>query len=147
MKANYIYLFLTISIFYLAECRVTNRTVDFEKSRKEWLDKVAISIKGKETKQVDSVFTNLKVLGGFEAENLLFAMDAWSKALGVSCNHCHNTSDFASDEKENKLISREMVVMGIGISEKLKSIKGLSAKPIVNCITCHRGQLKPAIKL
>ena len=96
---------------------------------------------------VDSVFSGLKVLGGFPAENLVFAMNAWSRGLGVSCGHCHNTDNFSSDEKQKKEIAREMVNIGNMISEKLKTINGLSDRPIVNCITCHRGELKPAFRL
>lgn len=96
---------------------------------------------------VDSVFSNLKVLGGFPAENLVFAMDAWSKGLGVSCGHCHNTGNFASDEKLKKGIAREMVQMGNIINAKLKTIEGLGKRPVVNCITCHRGELKPALSI
>ena len=104
-------------------------------------------IKGKEKMKVDSVFENLKVLGGFPAENLVFAMEAWSVGLGVSCGHCHNTDNFSSDEKAKKEISREMVKMGNMISKQIKTINGLSERPIVNCITCHRGELKPAFRM
>lgn len=104
-------------------------------------------IKGKEKMRVDSVFTDLKVLGGFPAEFLVRAMNSWSRALGVSCGHCHNTDNFSSDEKNTKLIAEEMVNMGKMISDKLKTIKGLSERPIVNCTTCHRGELKPAFNM
>jgi hypothetical protein len=104
-------------------------------------------IKGKEKMMVDSVFKNLHVLGGFPAENLVFAMNAWSRGLGVSCGHCHNTGNFSSDEKQKKSIAREMVTMGNMISQQLKTIEGLSERPIVNCITCHRGELKPAFRM
>ena len=117
-----------------------------ELDRKKYMDQVLLTIKGKEKMAVDSVFTNLKVLSGFPAENLVFAMNAWGKALGVSCGHCHNTSDFALDEIDKKEIAREMVSLGTLISDKLKTIKGLSARPIVNCTTCHRGTLKPEFR-
>lgn len=104
-------------------------------------------IKGKEKMTVDSVFTNLKVLGGFPAENLVLAMNSWSRALGVSCGHCHSSIDFALDEKQKKQIAREMVKMGNMISANLKTINGLGNRPIVNCITCHRGELKPAFRM
>jgi len=110
------------------------------------MDQVLLAIKGKEKMSVDSVFTNLKVLSGFPAENLVFAMNAWGKALGVSCSHCHNTSDFALDEIDKKEIAREMVSLGTIIGDKLKTIKGLSPRPIVNCTTCHRGVLKPEFR-
>ena len=118
-----------------------------EKDSAKYTAIVSEKIRGKEKVMVDSVFANLKVLGGFPAENLVFAMNSWSRALGVSCGHCHNTNDFANDEKEKKEISRQMVEMGNLISQKLKTIKGLSQKPIVNCTTCHRGELKPAFRL
>ena len=118
-----------------------------EKDRAKYIALINDQIKGKEQAAVDSVFANLKVLGGFPAENLVFAMNAWSRGLGVSCGHCHNTSDFASDEKEKKDIARQMVEMGNMIGDKLKSIKGLSTRPVVNCITCHRGEIKPAFRM
>lgn len=104
-------------------------------------------IKGKEKMPVHSVFENLKVLGGFPAEILVAAMNSWGRALGVSCGHCHNTDNFSSDEKEKKAIAREMVNMSNLIRDKLKTIKGLSERPIVNCTTCHRGELKPAFRM
>lgn len=118
-----------------------------EHDRAKYIALIREQIKGKEQMMVDSVFINLKVLGGFPAENLVFAMDAWSKGLGVSCGHCHNTTNFASDEIQKKSIAREMVQMGNIINQKLKSIEGLSKRPVINCITCHRGELKPALSI
>lgn len=118
-----------------------------EKDRAKYTAIINESIKGKEKMIVDSVFSNLKVLSGFPAENLVFAMNSWSRALGVSCGHCHDTNNFADDEKQKKAISRQMVEMGNMISQKLKTIKGLSERPIVNCTTCHRGDLKPGFRM
>ena len=73
-----------------------------ETDRAKYIALINECIKGKERMKVDSVFDNLEVLGGFAAENLVFAMDAWSRGLGVSCGHCHNTDNFSSDEKEKK---------------------------------------------
>ena len=118
-----------------------------EQDRAKYIALINEKIKGKEKMMVDSVFSNLKVLGGFPAENLVFAMNSWSRALGISCGHCHNTNNFASDEKDKKAIARQMVEMGNMISGILKTIKGISERPIVNCITCHRGELKPAFRM
>lgn len=115
-----------------------------EQDRKKYTDQVLLAIQGKEKMRADSVFTNLKVLSMVPSGNLVLIMNAYSKALGVSCRHCHNTSDFASDEKDKKEITRAMVDLSKEINEKLKTIKGLSARPIVNCTTCHRGDVKPA---
>lgn len=117
--------------------------------RDRFAAEVMARIKGRETAPVESVFTNLKVLGGFPAQNLVRAMNqGWGKALGVSCTHCHVPGDWASDAKPAKSIARDMVRMGNVISAQLRAIEGLKdRRPIVNCTTCHRGQLKPALNL
>lgn len=135
---------------FISQKPVENRKAyndSLEKDREFYIAIVNDQIKGKEKMPVDSVFLNLQVLGGFPAENLVFAMKAWSIGLGVSCGHCHNTTDFSLDHKLKKQIAREMVVMGNAINEKIRTIEGLSKRPIVNCITCHRGDLKPAFKI
>jgi hypothetical protein len=107
-------------------------------------------IRGKEKMPVDSVFKNLKLFKGMPAENLLRIMDkGWSRALGVSCGHCHNTADWASDEKTQKETTRGMARMNGRINnELLKEVPDLkSTNPIVNCTTCHRGQVKPALNI
>lgn len=113
--------------------------------RKKYADRVRASIAGKEQVAVDSVFKNLKVLGGFPAENLIFAMERWSEALGVGCDHCHVPNEWHQDVKKEKEIARQMVNLGEMVNAELRKIKGLkSEKPGVNCFTCHRGALKPA---
>ena len=117
--------------------------------RDRFAKEVLARIKGRENAPAESVFTNLQVLGGFPAVNLVRAMDqGWSKALGVSCTHCHVPGDWANDSKGPKSIARDMVRMGNVISTQLRSMEGLKdRRPIVNCTTCHRGQLKPALNL
>ena len=117
--------------------------------RSRFASEVLARIRGRENAPAESVFTNLQVLGGFPAANLVRAMDqGWSKALGVSCTHCHVPGDWANDSKAPKSIARDMVKMGNVISAQLRSMDGLKdRRPIVNCTTCHRGQLKPALNL
>ena len=117
--------------------------------RNRYANEVLASIKGRENAPAESVFKNLKVLGGFPAQRLVLAMNqGWGKALGVSCTHCHVAGDWANDLKKPKDIARDMVRMGNVISKQLASIQGLNdRRPIVNCTTCHRGQLKPALNL
>jgi hypothetical protein len=155
MKKFFVIGVITATVIFLTsfETRYGSETENIaindslEKDRAKYIAIINEKIKGKEKMLVDSVFSNLKVLGGFPAENLVFAMGSWSRALGVSCGHCHNTNNFADDEKQKKEISRQMVEMGNMISQKLKTIKGLSERPIVNCTTCHRGDLKPAFRM
>jgi formate-dependent nitrite reductase cytochrome c552 subunit len=70
----------------------------------------------------------------------------YSRALGVSCNHCHVEQDFASDDKRPKRAAREMAVMHRMINEQLKKMQNLETKSeerAINCATCHRGAINP----
>jgi hypothetical protein len=126
-----------------------SHTDSLKADRSLYVSRLKEEIKGHEQEQVQDVFGNLQVLGGFPAENLIIAMDKWAEGLGVSCSHCHNTTSFSSDEKKQKDVARQMVKMNNRINDELlKNISGLkSAVPRVNCITCHRGNLKPSLKL
>jgi hypothetical protein len=121
-----------------------------ELDRIKYIKLVLAKIKGRENLPVDSVFHNLKIFKGMPAKNLLGIMNiAYSKSLGVSCGHCHNTNDFASDEKKEKDITRDMSAMNKRINEDLlKNIKGLQGSTAaINCTTCHRGEIKPALDI
>jgi len=67
----------------------------------------------------------------------------------VTCTHCHVPEKWESDEKAQKPIAREMAGMMAKINgELLKGIKNLKSEtPTVNCTTCHRGEVKPALNL
>lgn len=117
--------------------------------RAKHINAIRKSIKGKENFPADSVFENIEIFKGAPAGRLLAIMDiAYSQSLGVSCGHCHNTNNFASEEKPEKQIAREMWAFAAQTRDLLKNVKGLkSENPTVNCTTCHRGQIKPALNL
>jgi Photosynthetic reaction centre cytochrome C subunit len=117
--------------------------------REKYFKEVMSTIKDKKDIGCDSVFTNIKTFTGTQqvkAEHLLWIMDYWGKALGVSCTHCHNPANWASEEKQTKQIAREMYSLRVTVNnEILKKIKGLqSATPRINCGTCHQGKILPA---
>lgn len=108
------------------------------------------SIAGRENEPAESVFTNIRSLTGVRAGNLPNIMNmGYSRSLGVSCTHCHVTSEWASDAKPQKQVARDMAAMVRAINgELLPRIANLSsARPVVNCTTCHRGNIKPALNL
>lgn len=108
------------------------------------------SIAGREGEPSEKVFKNIQNFKGVPAGRLLGAMEkGFSPALGVSCAHCHDPEHWESDAKDEKKATRGMMKMVGEINEKyLKGMPGLmSDKPIVNCTTCHRGQIKPALTL
>lgn len=85
-----------------------------------------------------------------------FVMTAIKKQLGVNCYYCHKTEgtgsserfDFASDEKPEKKIARQMLKMTIKLNKKYFGIKSTIAalyKPMVSCKTCHFGQPVPSL--
>jgi hypothetical protein len=100
-------------------------------------------------------FKNLKILPkNISKEDLDKVMDGFKAALGVKCNFCHAPSkdtsvhhpDFASDEKPEKKIAREMMKMTTKINKKYfsynKNEQG-EVVPAVECMTCHRGSEHP----
>jgi hypothetical protein len=107
-------------------------------------------IAGQETKPASEVFKNIQLLKAMPAGRLLKVMEfGYSKSLGVNCVHCHVVDQWEKDDKPAKQITREMIKMAGAINnDYLKNIKNLkSENPIINCTTCHRGQLKPALNL
>jgi hypothetical protein len=146
--AAFVFCFSTLTAFQGKQ--KMDKTDSIEADKAKYIAILREQIKGKEDVRVDSVFKNMQIFRGMPAKLLLNVMDkGWSKALGVSCGHCHNTNDFASDEKPQKQIAREMYKMTGKINtDYLEKIKNLqSVKPIVNCTTCHRGEVKPALNL
>jgi hypothetical protein len=70
----------------------------------------------------------------------------YSRALGVSCLHCHYGPDYSSDEKRPKRAAREMMALNKAVNEQLRTVKNLEGKPeehFVSCSTCHRGHVDP----
>ena len=114
------------------------------------VEQVLTSIAGHETEPAGQVFKNLKALGGLPARGLLNVMNlGYGRSLGVSCSHCHVVEDWASDAKPQKQIARDMAQMVTTINTQLlRNIQNLKGpNPIVNCTTCHRGMVKPALNL
>lgn len=109
-------------------------------------------IKGREQEPAEKVFKNIQMANvkTFPAARVLAMMEmGYARSLGVNCTHCHVPDKWESDEKPQKQIARDMAAMVMRINgEMLKGIKNLQGpQPTVNCTTCHRGQIKPALNL
>ncbi len=86
---------------------------------------------------------NLKVLQGIHSrDQLMNVMKGFTEALGVKCEFCHNTDNFASDEKIQKRTARLMVKMVSNIDNNY--IMGPQMEK-VTCFTCHRGSSVPKL--
>lgn len=109
-------------------------------------------IQGKEDLPADSVYQNLKLLGGIPAGRLPRIMNmGFSRSLGVSCDFCHKPGDYASDENPHKEIARQMMQMVQAINEdhlwKIEDLvegKAPQERPAANCTMCHRGEKEPS---
>lgn len=120
------------------------------RERARYVAEVRQQIAGKETLPASQVFRNVKMLGQVPAGRLLAIMNTgYGKSLGVSCTHCHVAGQWDSEEKTQKQTARDMAAMAATINnqllENIPNLKGPDA--VVNCTTCHRGQLKPALNI
>lgn len=114
------------------------------------LAKLREQIKGKENEPAPAVFKNIQTMKNTSAGRLLSVMEmGFARSLGVNCTHCHVPDKWESEDKPPKQIARDMSAMVSTINrELLKNIKNLkSESPIVNCTTCHRGEIKPALNI
>lgn len=119
-------------------------------SRDSMVRVVLASIAGRETQPAESVFTNVRLFRGVPAQQVLRIMNqGYGRALGVSCAHCHVLGEWASEDKPQKQVARDMVAMMRRInSELLPAVRNLrSDRPAVTCSTCHRGDVRPATSM
>ncbi len=114
------------------------------------LAKLRESIKGHEKEPAETVFKNIQKLKGVPAGRMLAIMQfGYARSLGVNCTHCHTPDKWESEDKRQKQITRDMAAMSARINgELLKGIKNLKSEaPTINCTTCHRGQIIPALDM
>jgi Photosynthetic reaction centre cytochrome C subunit len=107
-------------------------------------------IKGQEDKPAGEVFKNVQQMKDIPAKRLLAIMEVgYARSLGVTCEHCHVEGRWEADEKRPKLAARDMATMVKEINDRLAKMQNLEVQGQgrVNCTTCHRGSVKPALDL
>ena len=111
--------------------------------------RIKTTIAGREREPAERVFRNIRfeLFKAVPAEDLLDVMNGgYSRALGVTCTHCHVADDFSSDDKRPKRAARAMAEMHRGINQQLARMADLESAPedrFINCGACHRGSLRP----
>jgi photosynthetic reaction center cytochrome c subunit len=112
-----------------------------------FVQQITKQIAGHEQEPAGQVFKNIQVLKKTPAAKLLLIMNlGYSKALGVTCEHCHVKEDFSKDDKRPKRCARDMQQMHGDINQQLVKMQNLAPNPnghFINCSTCHRGQVDP----
>ena len=119
-------------------------------ARDSMMNAILQQIQGRGQMPAESVFKDIVILRGRPAASVPRIMNGgFGRSLGVSCAHCHDVQKFDSNEKPQKQIARDMwAMMGTINTQLLPTIKNLKGpQPIVNCTTCHRGMVKPALNL
>lgn len=113
---------------------------------------VIILAGGSATAQIPDKFTNLEVLPkDISKRELVSVMRGFASALGKRCNYCHvgenpqslEGYDFASDEKESKVVARTMMKMVDAINTTYLAELGREDVIRVRCVTCHHGISEP----
>ena len=133
-----------------AQTNPTPMPAPAEFDQKAALAKLREQIKGREKELSSAVFKNIQTMKDRPAGQLLAVMEfGYSRSLGVTCTHCHVPDKWESEDKPTKQVARDMSTMvGKLNGEMLKGIKNLkSTSPTINCTTCHRGQVVPALNL
>jgi len=112
-----------------------------------FVQKISKQIAGHEQEPAAKVFKNIHIMPIAPAARFLLIMNlGYSRALGVTCTHCHVEEDFSSDDKRPKRAAREMAAMHRSINDQLAKMQNLEANPqghFINCSTCHRGNVDP----
>ena len=122
--------------------------VETQRINDGFVQQILARIGNRQNDPAEQVFRNIQALRGVRAGQLLVIMNGgYSRALGVTCTHCHNEQDFASDEKRAKRAAQEMAVMHRSINTQLAQMKHLATPATenraINCSTCHRGTVNP----
>jgi hypothetical protein len=136
--------------FAAAQTTVSPTPTPAEFNQADAIAKLKEQIKGKEQEPAEKVFKSIQMLKGVPAARLLAIMEmGYARSLGVTCTHCHTPEKWEAEDKPTKQITRDMSAMVKTINtDILKNIKNLKSEtPTVNCTTCHRGQVKPALNL
>ena len=88
---------------------------------------------------------NVQVLTDLSSREIRAYMKSVSSGIGEKCVYCHNLKDYASDEKETKLIGREFIKLVEQINKQVTTINTNTMKKqnlqTVTCYTWHAGEL------
>jgi len=115
---------------------------------------IGISVAATAPSPEKSDYKNLKVLPKNISTKKLqqIMIDEFEDGLGVSCGFCHaeqkgsHKLDYASDDKPEKEIARNMMRMTNKFNSKYFQVRHAmigDSVSVVTCETCHRGQPRP----
>lgn len=83
-------------------------------------------------------FKNIKVLKDLPADQLIPVMQNINASLGVRCGFCHVGREFERDDKPEKNVARQMVLL----TQRLNAHERVVDKR-ATCYMCHHGHANP----
>lgn len=111
--------------------------------RQQAIAELLATLKGRENEPAGVVFKNVKLHKDMPVKDFLTMMDEqYGRSLSFACTNCHmDNGDYASDERKNKVIARQMERMQRDIDTKyINKVKELDdPRPKTTCVMCHRG--------
>lgn len=111
--------------------------------RRDAIATLMATLKGRESEPAGVVFKNVKLHKDMPVKEFLTMMDEqYGRGLGFTCANCHmDNGNYASDERKNKVIARQMERMQRDIDSKyIAKVKELDdPRPKTTCVMCHRG--------
>lgn len=114
-----------------------------ETVRKQAIAELMATLQGRENEPAGVVFKNVKLHKSMPVREFLTMMDEqYGRGLGMTCTNCHlDDKDYASDERKNKVIARQMERMQRDIDAKyIAKVKELDdPRPKTTCVMCHGG--------
>lgn len=116
---------------------------------------IILAVLGASALQVPPKHKNLQVLPkDISDEKLDSIMNSYNKALGVSCDFCHEKKkiypgdfDYAADNNPMKTEARRMMRLTIQLNKEhfyYDTLVRPEYLKVVTCNTCHRGEAFPA---
>jgi hypothetical protein len=113
--------------------------------RRGMVARMLTEIAGRENEPAEQVFKNVKLWKGLPARALLDTMNSYGRALGTTCTGCHVADQWASDNRKNKGIARQMQLMVNDLNTSyLTKVPELDEDhPPVTCAMCHMGSGHP----
>lgn len=116
--------------------------------RQRLADSLMATIAGRENEPAGQLFKNVKLLKDMPAGKFIETMNTdYGKAIGRSCDFCHERGDFASDERKEKGTTRIMIALEDSLNNAAAYLPQLKNRrgdwPHIECVTCHRGMNEP----
>ncbi len=118
-------------------------------ARRRMVQELLDRLGDRDTLPVDSVYDVEVIDGSMPARKFLALMDSYGAALGVGCTYCHVPGRYSREDSLQKEVTRKMVTMMDSINFRfLKAIRNMTDSNVrIDCVTCHRGHVKPLLSL